>query len=467
MPEPRRVYLNPSDYFFYAHHCMMQRRAEGGNVAFMMMDVDGHIESDVIRAALRRVLIAHPVLMSPLRISFLRGKPFWLIPQDRPAAALEAGRRAHVFEDLRDRTDWQQRLDGFCQERYLPTWDLAAGPPIRLEQYALPWNRSRFCLRWPHLLMDAAGAQWLLAELSRLCNPAPANPSGQDDPLPAELRPDHQPLDPLARQSWRRRWRLFLASFSAQRQHRQLKAKALVDRGAPPYEDQHYLHCCWDAGQVRQILDAARRCTPPGPARYARYLAACVLRALHRLYTEQAVDSEAYLITMPISVSEAGQAPGESPARPIPGNYLVSPTLWGRRDRVADKRAIGEDLARQLKRYHERDVPLMQWAMIWVAASSRAGFYQLLMRLPLGLEALASGFSYYGEISRPLRTLGGARISNLWGAGPLPTPPGWNPVFSRFDEKLNLSLTYTRPAISGDLARRYVRYIEQEVFESP
>ena len=87
------------------------------------------------------------------------------------------------------------------------------------------------------------------------------------------------------------------------------------------------------------------------------------------------------------------------------------------------------------------------------------------MRLPLGFEALSSGFSYYRQLPALPRTLGGASVRNLWGAGPLPTPPAWNPTFSIYGQTLNLSLTYARPAISDALAEQYVACVEREILD--
>ncbi|MCP5118913.1 MAG: hypothetical protein GY953_49510 [bacterium] len=59
---PRRLRLNPVDYFFYCHHRLMQRRGEPGYVTFMTLDLDGHIEPARLRTTLERGFIAHPTL---------------------------------------------------------------------------------------------------------------------------------------------------------------------------------------------------------------------------------------------------------------------------------------------------------------------------------------------------------------------------------------------------------------------
>ena len=466
MRTPRRIFLNPCDYLFYSTYRTLLHRSDAANVAFMNMELAGRIDPDCIRSILRRLLAIHPVLMSPLRISLVAGKPFWKIPKDIPKAASAAVERIHTYEDLRGHQDAETRVEELFQQRYAGDWDIEFGPPIHLEQYDLPGDRTRFVLRWPHLLMDAGGAQWFFVEMGRLGD-APLHPEAEEPyELPPGLRPDHAACDPLRHRSLPNRLGLFLRSFTAQRRHARFNVEPLFSGKPPAFADLRCLHRRWSGEQLRRLKSVANRTITSGPFPQARYLAVCVLRALHRIFTEQGVKSDAYLITMPISIFDKGQPEAKPATRPVPGNYLVSPILWGRREIIDDKRALGDELLRQIIDYDEKEVHLKQWAMAWMAGKSRAGMYEWLMRLPFGYDLLSSGFSYYGEISCPLRQLCGATVTNLFGGGPSPMPPGWNPVFSKFGDNLNLSMTYVRPGISDDLARRYFDLIEAESFES-
>ena len=157
MPPARRVRLTPCDALYLAEHRRLVRRRRGGNIAWMILDADGHAEPAAVRDALARVLRAHPSVMGRLRFSVLSGRPYWLAPAATESAARDAAERAHTFDDLRNARDWSKKLEGFCQDRFVPEWDLETGPLVGLEQYALPGDRTRFCLRWPHAFMDAEG----------------------------------------------------------------------------------------------------------------------------------------------------------------------------------------------------------------------------------------------------------------------------------------------------------------------
>ncbi|MBK8269185.1 MAG: hypothetical protein IPK83_13110 [Planctomycetes bacterium] len=102
--------------------------------------------------------------------------------------------------------------------------------------------------------------------------------------------------------------------------------------------------------------------------------------------------------------------------------------------------------------------------MMWAASLIHAWAYELIFALPFGGGRFVTGNSFYGEINPPVRRIGHATITNLWGGGPNTNPPALNPVFSRFGDRLNFTLTYTRPTISDATAVEYVRLIEAEMF---
>jgi len=465
----RRIPLNPCDYLYYAHHRMLERTTRAGNLAYMMLDAEGHADPDLVREALAAAMAAHPVTIAPLKVSILTGRPSWRIPRSPDAAARRAAAEAFTCDDLHSAPDGHDRVEQLCRQRYHFHWNLATGPQVRLEQYALPGDRTRFRITWPHLMMDAEGAQWLLLEISRQSqillgpNRPDMHQSSPTVPLQPPVPPDDQAIDVLAGHSLAQRLRLFRRGFSRPATGERPVLRPILPDRRVILESFGLTHRLWEPSQVAAIQANAKRVTPPGPALYARHLAACVVRALHRIYGERGIQTDAYLITFPMRPSLEQTLR----IRPIPGNYLVSPVLRIGRNTAGDTRAIGEEIVRQLESYRTTQGDLAQWAVVWAASFSRARLYDLLLRLPMGFESLMSGFSFYGEITPPIRSFAGLKVLNFWGGGPLGSPPGWNPVFSRFADRLNLSLTWNRPAIPDDLAHRYAQLIEEEVLGSP
>lgn len=459
-----RIPLNPCDYLIHGKHRALVRAAQGGNIAYMMIDAVGHASPDRVREALIRTMRAHPVTLARLRTARLTGKPYWKIPPDPDRAVMSALDQAYAHDDLRAASDWRQRLDRLCQDRYATDWNLAAGPLVRFEHYTLPDSRTRFCLRWPHCLMDAEGAQWFLSELGSHClaDDTANAPVG----LPPELDADHRPVDVLAGRSLLERLALLRRGFSLQQAPGEKAVRSLIRDRRPPFTDHRALHRHFAGDRFQQIQENAKAETPPGPGRHARHLAGCVVRAVHTLYSDLGIHTDAYLITLPMRVTMPDRD-GRAPRRPLQGNYLVSPVLRIPRCHASQRSALADDLLRQLQVYRAQDGDIVQWTMLWAASLLRASMQRLLLKLPLGFSDLASGFSYYGEINRPVSSISGTAVTNVYGGGPLPSPPGWNPVFSRFQDQLNLSLTWNRPVISDDLAHRYADLIEQELLATP
>lgn len=472
----------------------MRRTRAGGVVGFLVLECDGHAPPEQVRAAMAEALLAHPVALAQARIGIVLGRPYWQLPDPRTLTQLacRAAETCFVHDDLRDAPDAPQALHDLLEHRFQPDWDLANGPQVRLEHYTLPAEKTCFCLRFPHAFMDAGGGQWFLAELGRYSPPAAAADGKTSTAigaialrgLPDDLAPDDRPLTPLRDYSLFERIKLCLSGFRLGSEFRGLHFAPLAPRPAPPLASQGIVYRSWPAAKVRRMRVNADRFAPPGPASHARYLAACVIRALHTLYIERGLHADAYPVSLPLGIfddagdeeSQAKEIAGNArprkdarpeAARPMPGNYLVAPTLYGRRELVHDRVALGRDLLNQLEHYYAQRGHLAQWAMVYFASWLRVGMYDFVFKRGIGVEPLASGFSYYGQIPRPVRRICGAKVTNLWGTAPLGTPPGMNPIFNKHQGKLNLGLAFNRPAISDELARRFTDLIEREAFSEP
>jgi len=447
----------------YNHHCLMRRKSQGDYRCMMAVDVDGHVEPDRVRGALALAMAAHPATMAGLGVDLVWGRPYWRLPRPIDAAASQAAAAAHRFVDLSKQPDCPGCLERSVRTSLAASWDYAAGPQLRLDQYALADGRTRFCLRWPHFLTDAEGAQGFLYDLGRFDQAA----SGEPFSSPSIDRADaagREPIDVLAPYSTAQRIRLFRRALAAMREPPAGRLISLFPQRFPPATSHGLLHRCWDAASVSRLHAAAKSTTPAGPGLYARHLIACVIRGLHRIYVEHNVDTDAYAITLPVRVAPPVSSETTRSGRPVHGNYLVPLTISGRRDLITDMQALGEDILRQHRRFLDGRMDLHWCSVMWALSHLRLSMYQALLKLDLGYVPLAAGFSYYGEIDPPIRSLGGKNVTNVWGSSLVATPPGWNVAFSRFRDSLNLALTYACPAVAGEMAVRFLDYIEAEMF---
>ena len=418
----------------------------------MMMDIAGHLSLRKVRDALIAVMTDHPATTGTLRISLFRGRPYWHTTQhateiDRAAA------RSHEYYDLRSSPNADTELERLCHEQFIPHWNFSLGPPIRLEHYALPGDRTRMCLRWPHAFMDAEGAQWLLSEIG-------AHGAAVKS---MSLPPDHLSIDPLAGMGVFQRIRLMR---SAPQKPVRLSGQSGVLLATPPktrVRQYGFLHRVWTPDDNARLTDLARRRTPPGPGIHARYLAASLIRALDRLYAMNKISTDVYRVPIPVRAADANAGV----QRPLPGNYLAAPAVSIPRTCVADWALLGETIAAQLERYVKSRANLADWAKLWLAAQLRPWQFERALDLPLGLPDFSTGFSYYGEIEPPLRKFLGCDVLNLWGCAPMAIPPGLNPAFSRFSDRLNFSLAWAEPHINPAWATMLSDFIEQEALDRP
>jgi hypothetical protein len=458
----KRIRLNPCDFLFYGQHQLLTRRSPEGNIAYMIFDVEDAIDPDQFLQALSIALARHPSMMAKFRVSFPLGRPYWKTPSDSASRAIHAARAAHSFHDLRGNADWESQINRLYPSGKIPQWDLRAGPQIRFEQYALPNGHTRFIFRWPHFLMDADGAQWFLLQISRA-----GSGKATCSEYPDSISRDEEGIDVLKSHSFIDRLRLFRRGMAAQKSNSHPAAGRLFKMPDQPLAEHEVIHRNYSVDQTIQIQEAAKHSAPSGPALYARYSAACILRAIDRLFQENAAPSEAYFITMPLRAAISQHDARLFAKRPVPGNYLVTPVLCGRRDRLRSMRTIGDDILKQFQEYVSQEIDMAQWSMMWAASFIHEWSYKLIFKLPLDIAEFASGFSYYGEISEPVRTICGARVLNLWGGGPTTTPPALNPVFSKFENRLNMTMTYDKQVVSDQVAQRYVELIEEHLFDSP
>jgi len=453
-----RIPLNACDFVIFGQHRVWQRGG-GGNFPYMMVELEGDIEPSEMKAALKRALSEHPVLVGGVGMSVFRLRPFWRVSNATQTVVEQAASSAYLFADLRSTGAAIAALETLCEARYGGDWYRSSGPQVRLEHYALPHGRTRLVLRWPHYLMDAEGAQLFLASLGDE-PPTVAAHAGDKDAL---LLPDQQSPRVLKDYGWLKLMGIIRRGMGAGRalnhvgsQHEMIDAKGR-------FGGYGVLHRHWGGEVFMRMRADAKRLTPAGPAMFSRFLAAAVCRAQQRLHVERGSRAEAFFITFPMRVGFSRPDGRLFERRPLVGNYLVAPTLRVLESETTDRAVLSAEILGQVEAFLAAGGDIAQWALLELAALWHAWFYHLIFKLPLSVNRCSSGFSYYGGIKGHLRAIGNARVRNIWGGGPTTTPPAWNPVFSKFGEQLNLSLTYSRPAISDDLARRYAELIEDEL----
>jgi len=443
-----RIPLSPCDYHFLVIQRGLARRDASREVSFITLDLDGQPHPEQLQTAFGRVLAAHPATRGRIRYSRLLGRPYWRVEPDDSRL-----NNAYSHHDLSAASDADTQVHARIERAINTPWDFGRPPLVRIDHFDLPGHRSRLCLQWPHGLMDAEGAHRFLREMTRLDRTP-------DSPRPADLLDPCRLPNSLAGISWPERWRLFRAGLREQSTLTETPTTPLPPGTLNEQRPHRFLTRLGSLEQSEQIRANAKRLTPPGAGLYVRYLAACTLRALRRLYHNHGVDSENYLIAYPMRIRTVGTS------RPLTGNYIVAPTLAAKSSQIEDRASLSDHILRQVEAFRSRRVDIKQWAVLWMAGKLRPGMYHRVMRGPIGRVSILSGFAYYQADADPDWTdLAGAKITGFRMGGLVRFAPGWNVVFCRYRDRFMLNLSWVDGRHDALTAREYADRIEAEVLQ--
>ncbi len=324
------------------------------------------------------------------------------------------------------------------------------GPQISL-LHLRAGDRHRLCFAGPHALLDMDGLQLLVAEMDRL---SVATPS----PARATLAPDHEIIDPFSgiglveRLKWVAEGVRNLAPDAPVQEASLLDA--LPNRPAQSRRPR-FLRRSWSGADFLRVRQNARRIHRDGPALYSRYFAGCVIRANYRVHAEHGRKLPYYGTMFPMKF------PGLQ-RRPIQGNTLVSAPMCILPDQIDDRKTVAQEVDRQFNDYIEQKQYYGSWALLWLPAQLRSWQYRLFMGRYVNRQPFATGFSFFGPIDPPVTHLLGAEVTNMHGSGLISAPPGWNPVFSRWGDQINLLLFWPDGSYPPDVVERYADLIVEE-----
>lgn len=411
---------------------------------FLHVDMVGAVDPAKVMHGVRRAMEAHPVTAGNPWFSLSRAWPYWCsdaVPSTLP----------YRYYDLSSREDWLSVADKVSRDRAHEAAAKNERIRVCLEHFQGPNNHHRIYCLFQHALMDVEGAQLFMAEVNRLADEGPSE-------RPAHLLPDEEPVDPLGEAGMIARLRKTLQGTANRVRGSTLQRAFLLDtlRDRPrtsrrlEHMDRH-----WTPDQVEMAKKKALKTVQPGPALFSRFLAVVVLRAVHRIHKERGRRIPYYGMMFPM------RYPGIE-RRPLWGNYLVSAAMCIPVEHMDDPRAVGRDVDQQLGEYMSKGSYGASWSIMWLTSQLRHWQYCMLMNVMGRAQPYITGYSFWGPLDPPLRRFVGADVTNLFGYGLISIPPGWNPVFSKVGNRINLSMAYPGGSFPEEVVRRYADLIEDE-----
>lgn len=471
---PKTVPLNPCDYCTYAQERLDRAHLGPANLLCMVIELDGRPRPEVMRRRVVRLMSEHPIILADLCCTRFRIRPYWRLPADPCGAAQRVADQAFTHLELGEDEAEDERFSALCHDSGIDGWDGIRGPQVRFILFYMPGGRARLVIRWPHYFADAEGGHMIVerlddrwhddaAEVERTHMPDARSRAGNGSALVTSERV-------LRHISFWQRASLVVRGAKAAPE---LKKRAIRPLTSGPRfrkttsdtasGDYRFITHHWGGDDVARIVEWSKAETPKGFGGFSRFLATSVVRAQHRLYGELNLRTDAYVLTFPISIRACPPEMRLIEQRPMAGNYIVSPTLVCSAADAGDRRRVAEVIHAQIEAFLRVDGIRAQWAALEAVALIHHRHYSWLFKFAAMPGNFTTGYSYFGGVETPPRAFDGARVVNIWGASPTTSPPGINPIFGRFGGHLNLSVTYNRPEISDDLARRYLGLIAEEV----
>lgn len=441
-----RYPLNRCDY----HFLTLQRSPSDQMVcrfkAAMGLDVGGAIASDELTARLSHVLSDIPVLAGRLRFSPILARPQWAVGD-----ALPPIKDIYRFEDVIDQHDAVAAADAAMERAASGPIDLSRSPIIRLHHIRTR-EFDRVLLVWPHPLMDGQGGYEVLRRM--------ATDKNKDTSVKASDGGEGASV--LSRMGMVERGSRAIRGYRAQRAVSRIQTKLPVTGSADAAGRVRFARRLSQPNSFDVVAAAAKRLTPPGPGLYARYLAACTIRALRRLYDHHGWKTPNYAISFPMRPGGISAA-----AQPL-GNYLVAAALQVTHDVALDWPRLGDEVAKQVNAFSTSGADLDQWALLGASSRLRPWQYYAVMKSSVAMTPLISGYSYFqAEDPNPIEHFGSQPIVRTLFGGVVTIPPGWNPAFWRRGSHLAMTLAWPAGFIADELAIEFADLIEAEALGAP
>ena len=410
--------------------------------------LDGRTDERELRAALARLSEIHPVIVA--RLVEKRGGPYW---QFREGARL--GLDVIALASASDEAVHQEagRLQGIAH-------DPAHEDPLRFHLLRRPDGRDVLLLQYSHALMDNNATPMLLAELARAALPSEEGRVGRvfeahragevtvglaDSTHPTRGATARDPLWGYVRRYPHERRRA--AALAARERligtlvHRgRMLGKATPRSSAAPF-----------GILSRQLSPAAARALSAraqeagGLPSLSMSILARVFRAIDRLAPPGRGDNFAAGIGIDLGL--------RGPEGPIFANLMSLVPVRAQPDELADTAALVRSLNRQMREALATDADLGMAALIGLFARRlhhATWIAEATLRYSFSLW-----YAYFGAIEVPEEFFG-ARVEDVYYAGPCWSPMGATLLVNQFRGRLRFQVTYVPESVSAELAQTFL-----------
>ena len=441
-----RVPFQVADCFVLALDDFMHRTRQGGHVSQSVLELDRLPDLPRLRAALRRVLAKHPLLVARPRRDWKTLLPYWSVPVP-PPGGLPVGLWAETdsdggLEGARPTPDARELLRDVMMQP-LPQVD-GFVCNARLEVVARRGGGGLVALSWSHLLLDGKGAELFLSELARLCDGVDLPDEGQPAPrerlgLVAKFRRAKPALDHLT---------------GLQQTGTPSLGGPKARRGRGCYEV--LTLPASDAATVRGRIEAVGAALFP-----FTFYVACVARAHDRVFRHRGREPRGYGISVPIQTRKRG-ARG-----PLFHNHVAVLYFNPRREHLGSLEAAAAAMKTQFAAMTRAKISESFNVVLDLMRRVPSRVFLWIIRGQFKGEICSCFHSYTGAFAPDLTDFAGARILNAYHLPCLGTPPGTGIFFGERGDCLNVTLSWREGALDDVERRLMVAQLRADLLGEP
>jgi hypothetical protein len=429
-----RVPVRLADGFLLAMDAFMRRTGQGEHIPQSVLELAGAPKIAPLRAAARRLVEKHPLLVARLRRNWRTWLPYWQVPNATDRALpvglwREKDSPGALGAEAREVTNAMGALEGIMAQPL----DESAGPlNARLDVIERRDGRCLVALTWRHLLVDGKGAELLLAELARLCDGIDSPPETVEPP-PRSLslreqfsqkNPAVNRLEDLAR--------LRIKSVSGPKSRRGRARFQVVTLDAA------------DSDRLKARAEAMTGALFP-----MGFYVACAARAHDRVFQARGQAPGGFVTTVPIQTRKRG-ARG-----PLFHNQVTVFFFGAARAELATMEAASQSMKQQFADMTRRRLDESFNAILALMTRLPAALFMRVVRWQFKGEICSFFHSHTGAFAPEIAEFAGARITNGFHLPCLCTPPGSGIFFSERDGRVSVTFSWRNGCLS-DAERRLI-----------
>jgi hypothetical protein len=433
----KRLPLTGADCFLRAFDAEIGRCNGASHISQLVLRLGPGLDIERLRAVVREVAEAQPMLRAGVRRRFGIGLPFYEL-----AGAPRRPLPEVALHDLAARSDDASALPALFSARLNERRSLRRGDLLRFDvvRYAGGAEGCDVAMSWLHQLFDGAGSEHFVRWLDA-CHRGER--SADRLPQPDELAPPPPPTATFGeRGDAARRWQRWIDGFGAH------PVRSLA---GPLRRTPQALACDLltldEARTERAVAEAGRRAGFMTPMLF--YMAAAI-RAHHAVARARGFDPVSYVVPLPVNVRPRGAEAAIFRTHVSLIWFQVMP------DRVDDFDALVADLKAQrlaaIKAGHvENGIAAMDFARF-----APARLYTRMARSASPGELCSFFFAYTGEFLAGQSHFFGGEIRNAFHVAPVPASPGSCVAMSLREGRLNVTHVHQRGVFS-DAERASIR----------